>query len=1068
MENENVAFSRRLKHYRQVQGLTQDGLAERVSCAPQTIRKLEAGSRRPSFQMAERLAQVLALSPEDTDAFVRAARGVEQSDQPSPTATHNSAILVTKLCVAPLAPTLVPRKRLLDLLDAGLGRKLTLLSAPAGFGKTTLLNAWLHEDGSGGVGSNAITTAEGDVHNHLIAWLSLDAGDNDPTIFLRYVVAALQQASSTLVGATAAALLEAQQPSLPAALTTLINDLAAMSQPVLLVLDDYHVITTPTIHEALSFLVDHLPVSCHLVIASREDPPLPLPRLRARTQVTEVRVDDLRFTPDETEDFLCEVMRLSLAPDAVAALAAHTEGWIAGLQLAALAIQDRPDAAEFIATFTSSTRFIIDYLAEEVIGRLPTHLQTFLRQTAILDRICGAVCDAVVLGETVDAAAPYSTLILDELARRQLFLLPLDVQGTWYRYHHLFRDVLYQQLINGATVEAVSLLHRRASHWFAQQGMVAEAMHHALAGRNWDQAIDLIEQHAVVLSARGQIHTVLGWLSALPESQVHAHPMLGLIHAMILVLTDQQAAAEALLLETEDDITTGIPDDEAGRLHGHIAICRATIRRSAGHLSDFYTQMRQAMTYLPVSDLYYSTAVVAAANDFWIHGDVTAATERCVVAALAPAQQAGNLISVLSSITNRAQMYMLQGRLRRAGAAYDEATHIAPEGLDHLSGSPAYYFGLGNLWREWNVLDTAEDLLLWGIKLASGALLVYPDVLLQGYIALARLKWAHSDPAGALQTLDEFIELAGQRHVAQPLIAQARATQAQIVVGQGDLRAAIRWAESSSRTPHDALSFPLEYEQLTLARVLIAQGRDIATGTHLNDARCLLERLRAAADTGGRTGRLLEIDILRALALDAQEDRAAAVAMVQRVLRQAASEGYVRLFVDEGEPLRSLLAESSVQIAQHVHSDAHDDARRYNRYIGTLLAAFPGDDRNIDMTCYGSIDDLQSALAEPLTPRELEVLRLMATGGSTNAIAQELIVANGTIKRHVSNILGKLAVHSRLEAVARARGLASCRSRSILYSPGNPTITSRIDHLGHTFPPGERHTVTTTHPVDGW
>jgi LuxR family maltose regulon positive regulatory protein len=928
-----------------------------------------------------------------------------------PTATPALPMLMTKLFRPQPGARLVLRPRLFPHLDAGQHHALTLIAAPAGYGKTTLLAEWLatrtEERGLRTESVAASLSPQSSSLSTRVAWLSLDASDNDPVLFLRALIAAFQSAMPT-VGAQALAWLQTIEPhALEAPLTTLLNDLATLDQPIILVFDDYHVITTPAIHAAMTFLFDHAPPLLQVVIATREDPPLPLTRWRARGKLLEVRAPDLRFTPDEVTCFFRDVMGVSLPVDAVAALTAHTEGWIAGLQLAALAIHDRPDAADFLVAFTSSTRFIIDYLAEEVIARLPAHMQRFLRQTAILDRLCGPLCDAVVLGDDADAQTSYSQLLLGELQRRQLFLIPLDMQQAWYRYHHLFREVLSQQLLSGASGDAIALLHRRASHWFAQQGMVADAVRHALAAQEWEPAINLIEQHGIGLLASGQIHTVLGWLNALPELQLRGRPVLGLIQAMTLLLSNQLAAAEACLQAAERSISTDMPEDQAGRLYGHIAVVRATILRYQGDLVGYLAQMRQAINCLPEWDLYYSTATVAVARAFTLHGDVTAATEREVTAALAPARKAGNVISMLFSLTDRAQLHVLQGRLHAAAAAYEQAAQLAPEpgGLESVFGSPAYYFGLGNLRREWNDLQAADDLLAQGFTLARGALLVYPDVLLQGHVALARLKQAFDDSAGAQQILAEFIKFAQQHSVAPPLIARARAAQAQLAVARGDLPGAIRWADASGLTLDDALSFPQEAEHLTLARVRIAQGRSNPSGSHLRDALRLLDRLHAAAEAGGRVGSLIEIDMVRALALHAQGNLPGARKALAAALERAAPEGYVRLFVDEGTAMIDLLG-SMHAVGGSVHE-----------YVQALLTAF-----GIAPADHVSASGPQP-LAEPLTARELEVLRLLAAGHSTQEIARELIVAIGTVKRHISNILGKLGVHSRLEAVARSRDL---------------------------------------------
>jgi len=455
-----------------------------------------------------------------------------------------TSLLTTKLYVPPVLPTFVPRPRITERLSIGMAGRLTLITAPAGFGKTTAVSAWLHPQSEANVGYPFV------LHPERVVWVSLDAADNDSTSFWAYVCAALE-ALVPEAGAIRQALHQSPQPPIAAVLTTLINTLSNLSHQTLLVLDDYHAIVAPEIHQAIQFLLEHLPRHLHLLIMSRSAPPLSLSRLRARGLLTEIHTVDLRFTPKEAAQFLTEVMQLPLSAAEVAALDARTEGWITGLHLAALAMRSRGDYAGFIRAFTGSNRFVLEYLAEEVLARQPGHVQMFLLQTSILDRMCGPLCDAV-LGITmnderrtmnkatsnVDSSfiahrSPfgdsYSKLILEELERSNLFIVPLDDEQRWYRYHPLFVEALRHRLGNGATPQEVTALHRRASRWFERQGLAPEAVQHAFAAEDWDRAIGLIERHGLSIAIGGDVDMAGSWLAALPEHLVDAHPLLNLL-----------------------------------------------------------------------------------------------------------------------------------------------------------------------------------------------------------------------------------------------------------------------------------------------------------------------------------------------------------------------------------------------------------------------------------------------------------------------------------------------------------------------------------------------------------
>jgi LuxR family maltose regulon positive regulatory protein len=796
-----------------------------------------------------------------------------------------------------------------------------------------------------------------------------------------------------------------------------------------LVLDDYHVIETAVIHDALTFLLSHVPPTLHLVIASRADPPLPLPRLRARGELTELRAADLRFTPEEAASFLTEVMGLPLSADDVAALETRTEGWIAGLQLAALAMRDRHDLTSFISAFTGSQRFVGEYLAEEVFNRQPAHIQTFLLQTSILSRMCASLCDAVLSdgagGVAVQMPDPavsgesFCQDVLEELERANLFVVPLDDARQWYRYHHLFGEMLRARLLRGGSEVALATLHRRASAWYEGQGLVVEAVQHALAAHEWEPAARLIKQHGIRLTMSGQVHTVLGWLEVLPTAVVQLSPTLCQIHALGLLFTYQFAAAEVWLRNAERALEAVTSAERVRRVRGELAEVWGAIRYFMGDLTQAIGLIQQALELLPAPTSSVTAgdaiararavAAVYAATVYHLTGDVTAASERYASAAIAPVRATGYLTETLNGYSYLAWLQVLQGRLRTAAATYTEIERLVPgpDALHALSGSPTYYFGMGDLWREWNELDAAEGYLARGMERVQGGLATHAGVILRGYLALARVQHARGHGEAALATLDAFIQLARERQFFELLIDQAAVRQARLQLLQGDLGAALRWAEASGLAPADEISFPREAAHLTLARVRIAAGQAA-------EVMPLLARLLADAESKARMHSAIEIRTLQALAYHSLGDRPRALAALGSALALAEPEGYVRTFVDEGAQMAALLQEA------HTHDSMTD-------YVTKLLAAF-GHFRFqiVDFRLkqeQSTIYNLQSAMVEPLSEREREVLDLVAAGLSNQEIAARLFVGVSTVKKHINNIFGKLAVRSRTQALARAREL---------------------------------------------
>jgi len=953
------------------------------------------------------------LSEAAADLSARAAghkRGRTDPARPSdaPHISAGPAVLATKIYQPQPRAGLVPRTHLLERLTAG-DHGITLLSAPAGFGKSTLLSLWLTQRGAP------------------VAWLSLDPADNDLGRWLRYLIAALQSAAPT-VGASVLPLLDSARPPAAFILTNLVNDLVALDRPVTLVLDDYHAITTPVVHDALAALLDARPPQLHVVITGREDPPLPLARWRAAGALTELRAAELRFTTAEVAAFFALGSGLALAEADVAALEQRTEGWAAALQLVALAIQAHPEHDEIIAALSGTHRFIVDYLTGEVLKGLPEHLQTFLLQTAMLDRLCAPLCDAVVLGDDAPPDTAYSQLVLDELERKNLFLIPLDGQRQWYRYHQLFRDVLRERLAHGVHPAALAQLHRRASAWYAQHDAPHDALTHALAAQDWAGAADLLERYGFSLATRGQSQLLLKWIEALPAPILSERPFLGVIHAFTLLLTNHPVAAEQRLQAAEAVHQRRQADTHDTRTAGYSAMARAAILRAFGDLDGSFAQAQRALTLLPETDRFATPAAVVITHSVWEHGDAGPDAEQQVIDALGQARMTTNLIAIVYATSGLACVRVLQGRLRAAADTYRQVLERVPEPvLEHLLGGISYFVGLGEVLYEQNNLDAAEALLERGVALSRGELLVYPTVLLQSYGTLARLRQAQGATAAATDLLAELMQCARARGLVPAMLARIAGAQANLALAQGDYAAARRWVSEAGITLADAGYYSREAEHLALARLWIAQGRNEPAGPALPDALSLLARLRASAEQQGRVDSLITIDILRARALAAQGHTLAALDALEQALTAGAPAGYVRRFLDEGAPMKVLIADCRLQIARRAYAESNAQAGILLAHIDKLLAAFPGTGAHAGkeraVNDQSELYDLQSTMIEPLTARELEVLRLLAAGRGTGAIARELIVSEGTVKRHISNLMGKLDVHSRLEAVARARAL---------------------------------------------
>jgi LuxR family transcriptional regulator, maltose regulon positive regulatory protein len=903
-------------------------------------------------------------------------------------ASEQDVLLATKLHVPGPRPGFVARPRLAETLGGGL----VLVCAPAGFGKTTLLADWLRSGG------------------RPVAWLSLDAGDNDPVRFWRHVVAALDRARPG-TGQRVAPLLGSPPSSFEGLVTALINELAAHhgENEIVLVLDDYHLVNAQQVHASLAFLLEHLPPGLHLVLASRSDPPLPLARLRARGQLAELRTDDLRFTAEEAAALLHESTGAALPGPAVAALVARTEGWAAGLQLAALSLRGRSDIAEFVAAFSGSHRYILDYLTGEALDGQPEQVREFLLETSVLERLSGGLCDAVTGRDDGQA-------MLEQVEQAGLFLMPLDEVRGWWRYHRLFADLLRARL-QQQRPGRVAVLHRAAAGWYEEHELADDAVRHALAAGDTTWAARLVEQHFdETLYLRSEGATAQRWLATLPAELVQSRPRLALAQSLLAATLGRADAMELATEAVERALAGAAPaiDEAFEPSAGPAASMLVNIPVLMALHQSFLAQLRgdaegtaafaaQAIAKLGDGERLLSSmaqGLLAAAE--WLRGRLAAA-EQAFVSSIA-GWQAGQPISW--GVYQLGQVQRARGRLDAAAETYHRTLDIAAESGPPPAG-PAYV-GLAELAYQRNELDSALHLVTEGIALCRQFL--YPAPLGTGLVTLAWIRQAQGDPGGALEIMGEAGRTAlgpGVSGLLNPVPAQ----RARLLLAQGDVAAAARWTEERGLGPGDEPDYPREPEYLVLARVLLAQDRPA-------QALVLLERMLAAAVAQGRTGSIIEIGALRALALAACGDQDAGVDALARALALGCPQGYVRVFADESAPMAALLA-------RLVAAQKADRA---------AARGIPADYLVKVQRAFGGRDDLPGprrgaavavpGLVEQLTARELEVLVLLAAGMPNPRIAEQLVVTLDTVKKHVSHLLGKLGAANRTEAVARARQLS--------------------------------------------
>jgi LuxR family maltose regulon positive regulatory protein len=781
------------------------------------------------------------------------------------------------------------------------------------------------------------------------------------------------------------------------------------------------VIESPIIHQGLAFLLDHLPACLHLLLASRVDPPLPLARMRGRGVLVEIRDADLRCTPDEAGAFLTGVMGLPLLPEQISALEQRTDGWMAGLQMAALSLQGRDPGtiAPFITAFSGSHRHIVDYLADEVLRHQSAVVQAFLLRTSVLDRLCAELCTAVLANDDARSSEDHELVaqtMLEHLERANLFVIALDDERQWYRYHHLFSDVLRHRL-GRAEPGLVPVLHRRAAAWYETQGSRAEAIHHCLAARDYDQAARLIETIRVgYLPALQGWHTLLSWVNALPEPLVRSRPLLCALLGTALMYSNQFAVAELRLQDAEQALSQDASDEQRQVVLERVALTRTVIASFLGDIEAMVAHASQALASFPAVDAANRAAfLICAAYSFLMHGEAGHEAEQAIVRAGDAARASDNAFAAVRGIVLLGWLYIACGRLGQSLNIFDRVFEVLqdPAELESVPLGPAYFIGKAAVLLECNEVVVAQEFLSRGLDLCRGRLTIDAEAVSRGYIAQARLLYARGDRRDGMTVLDEFAQLASERRYAAHLVARGAAVRAQLLLAQGDLAAARRWVDTSGVRAEDELSYPREAEYLTLARVRIAQARAGEGHEYAEEAQRLLERMLQAAETGERMGSVIEIQILRALALQAMGDEAAALTALARALSLAEPEGYVRIFVAEGQPMVDLLRQAPARgIAPG--------------FVASLLAALGEQERHAELPSMLQATAEPAAarlLAEQLSERERDVLRLLAAGLSNQEIARRLYVEVSTVKTHLKSIYSKLDAHGRAHAVARAREL---------------------------------------------
>lgn len=888
-------------------------------------------------------------------------------------------LLKTKLYIPAPSPNTVSRPRLCERLDQGLAGKLTLVAAPAGFGKTTLLSYWIQRC------------------SQAFAWVSLDETDNDPSIFWVYVVKALQRACEGFDQVVLASFNPLQLPAVPTLVTSLINDLSANQQKIVLVLDDYHIISNTEIHKQIVFLINNLPSQLHIILSTRANPPLPLAQLRAKSQLSELRVDDLRFTLQEATTFLNKILELGLSSTDIGTLDERTEGWAAGLQLAALSMRGRADRQAFITAFSGSHHFVLEYLTEEVINQSSEAQRHFLLQTSILDSFCAPLCNQV-LG-IIDSASQ-----LSEIQRSNLFLVSLDDERIWFRYHHLFADLLKNRLRQDFGSDEIMELYHRAGQWYQEQTNLDQAIKYYLLAQNFEQAAALIVQVASSTMLHGQLKTILNWIEALPENFLEIRPRLRFYQAWALSLGGQHKVAEKILVDTKSSLED-LPDSaENQNLRGELAALLTGIITYYNDPPRIIREAQEALTYLTKDSLIPRARVhIALGTAYAYSGEMGRAIQKYQRARdLALKAKNPFLATAAVELLAGMQIYHL-GLLKDAHQNLEQVLDLgrAKNGTYQAFTGTAHVL-LAAIYLEWDNLDAAKKFLGKSFELLQQGGIGYS--LTHAYCTQARLHLAERKPDDAVESL----RLASQAAQDSPLLhilIHNLACQTKLALSLGDVEKAARLAEDDSKFSETLPTYLHEVQQISAAWVSLVQG-------NLDKSIDTLNHIYAQAEAAGRMAHVIEIYLVKALTYQKQGELSKAIQSLKRSISLAASEGYTRIFLERGKPVWKLLSLIADQNFNH-------------HFVSNLLAAFDAETADPRLLRKANLrPPIQDSLIEPLSERECEVLKLIAAGYTNQQIADTLVVSLNTIKKHTTHIYSKLGVKNRTEAANYAHELS--------------------------------------------